>query len=103
MLSAEQRTKEFGIRKVLGATVVNIINLLSQDFLKLIVIAFCIAAPLAGYFMNVWLQGFAFRIPLSWWIFAVSGGVALMIAMITISVQAFQSAVTNPVKSLRSE
>jgi ABC-type antimicrobial peptide transport system permease subunit len=103
MLSAEQRTKEFGIRKVLGATVTNIINLLSQDFLKLIVIAFCIAAPLAGYFMNVWLQGFAFRIPLSWWIFAVSGGVALMIAMITISVQAVQSAVTNPVKSLRSE
>jgi putative ABC transport system permease protein len=103
MLSAEQRTKEFGIRKVLGATVTNIIHLLSQDFLKLIMVAFCIAAPLAGYFMNVWLQGFAFRIPLSWWIFAVSGGIALTIALITISVQAVQSAITNPVKSLRSE
>lgn len=103
MFAAEQRTKEFGIRKVLGATVSNIVSLLSQDFLKLVFIAFCIATPLAGYAMHQWLQGFAFKIELSWWIFALSGMVALLIALFTISVQAFQSAVNNPVNSLRSE
>lgn len=103
MFSAEQRTKEFGIRKVLGATVANIVSLLSQDFLKLVTISFCIAAPLAGYFMYQWLQGFAFKIELSWWIFALSGATALLVALLTIGVQAIQSAVANPVKSLRSE
>jgi putative ABC transport system permease protein len=103
MFSAEQRTKEFGIRKVLGASISNIARLLSQDFLTLILIAFCIAAPLAGYLMNQWLQGFAFKIDLSWWIFLVAGAIALFIAVATISIQAFQSGTTDPVKSLRSE
>ncbi|HEY9045304.1 MAG TPA: FtsX-like permease family protein, partial [Ohtaekwangia sp.] len=103
MFSAEQRTKEFGIRKVLGANVSNIVTLLSQDFLKLVLVSFCIAAPLAGYAMYKWLQSFAFRIDLSWWIFLAAGGVALLIALLTICVQAIQSAIANPVKSLRSE
>ena len=103
MFSAEQRNREFSIRKVLGATVSNIVALLSTDFLKLIGISFCIAAPLGGYLMYQWLQAFAFKIALSWWIFAAAGGVAVLIAMLTICAQAIQSAVTNPVKSLRSE
>jgi putative ABC transport system permease protein len=103
MFSAEQRTKEFGIRKVLGATVSNIVSLLSQDFVILVGISFCIAAPLAGYFMHEWLQTFAFKITLSWWIFAIAGASALFIALLTICVQAVRSAVANPVKSLRAE
>ncbi len=103
MFAAEQRTKEIGIRKVLGATVANIVNLLSKEFLSLVLFSFLLAAPLAGYFMYQWLQGFAYKIELSWWIFVMAGVAALLIALITISVQAFQSAVVNPVKSLRSE
>jgi putative ABC transport system permease protein len=103
MFSAEQRTKEIGIRKVLGATITNIIHLLSKDFLKLVIVAFLIAAPLAGYFMHQWLKGFAFQIALSWWIFVVAGGAALFIALLTICFQAIQSAVANPIDSLRSE
>jgi putative ABC transport system permease protein len=103
MFSAEQRTKEIGIRKVLGATVANILGLLSKDFLAIVAIAFIIAAPIAAYFMNQWLSGFAFRIELSWWIFGIAGGGALLIALLTISVQAIQSAVANPVKSLKAE
>ncbi|MGC3945033.1 MAG: permease prefix domain 2-containing transporter [Chryseolinea sp.] len=103
MFTAEQRTKEIGIRKVLGATIVSIVNLLSKDFVILVAIAFGIAAPVGGYFMNRWLQGFAYRIDLGWWIFAIAGITALSIALITISIQAIQSAVTSPVKSLRSE
>lgn len=103
MFAAEQRTKEFGIRKVLGATVTNIVSLLSKDFLKLVLVSFCIAAPIGGYCMYEWLQRFAFRIDLSWWIFAFAGGTALLIAFLTICAQAFQSAVANPVQSLRSE
>jgi putative ABC transport system permease protein len=103
MFAAEQRTKEIGIRKVLGATVTNIVNLLSKDFVVLVTISFIIAAPIAGYYMNQWLQGFAYKIELSWWIFATAGIVAMCIAIITISIQAIQSATVNPVKSLRSE
>ncbi|MBA4053511.1 MAG: hypothetical protein C0490_02250 [Marivirga sp.] len=103
MFSAGQRTKEFGIRKVLGATVVNIMGLLSEGFIKLIVISFCIAAPVAGYFMYQWLQAFAFKIELSWWIFVLAGAAALVITLLTICAQAIQSAVANPVKSLREE
>jgi putative ABC transport system permease protein len=103
MFTAEQRTKEIGIRKVLGATIVSIVNLLSKDFIVLVSISFVVAAPVAGYFMNQWLQGFAYRIDLSWWIFAIAGTSALLIALITISIQAIQSAVASPVKSLRSE
>jgi ABC-type antimicrobial peptide transport system permease subunit len=103
MFSAEQRTKEIGIRKVLGATVSNIVRLLSQDFLKLVLIAFCIAAPLAGYVMNQWLQNFAYKIELSLWVFIASGATTLLVAMITVSVQAIKSAVADPVHSLRNE
>ncbi len=103
MFTAEQRTREIGIRKVLGATVGNIVNLLSKEFAVLVVISFLIAAPVAGYFMNRWLQGFAYRIDLSWWIFATAGMMALALAWLVIATQAFQSAVVNPVKSLRSE
>jgi ABC-type antimicrobial peptide transport system permease subunit len=103
MFSAEQRTKEIGIRKVLGATLTNIVNLLSKDFLKLVIGAFVIAAPVAGFFMHQWLQGFAFKIELSWWIFALAGGTALLVAFLTVCVQGLQSAVANPVESLRSE
>jgi putative ABC transport system permease protein len=103
MFAAEQRTKEFGIRKVLGATITNIVNLLSKEFLALVLFSFVIAAPVAGYFMHQWLKGFAYKIELSWWIFAMAGASALLIALITISVQAFQSAVANPSKSLRLE
>ncbi|HLZ16277.1 MAG TPA: FtsX-like permease family protein, partial [Cyclobacteriaceae bacterium] len=103
MFAAEQRTKEIGIRKVLGATVTNIVNLLSKEFLTLVLVSFLIAAPIAGYLMNQWLQGFAYKIDLAWWIFAVAGTSALFIALLTISIQAFQAAVANPVKSLRSE
>ena len=103
MFSAEQRTKEIGIRKVLGATVSNIVRLLSQDFLKLVLLAFCIAAPLAGYVMNQWLQNFAYKIELSLWVFIASGATTLLVALITMSVQAIKSAVADPVHSLRSE
>ena len=103
MFSAEQRTKEIGIRKVLGATITNIVNLLSKDFLKLVVVAFVIAAPLSGFFMRRWLDEFAFKIELSWWIFVMAGGTALLIAFLTVCVQAIQSAIANPVESLRSE
>jgi putative ABC transport system permease protein len=103
IFSAEQRTKEIGIRKVLGATIPNIMTLLSRDFLALVFISFFIAAPIAGYFMYEWLQGFAFQIELSWWIFALAGAFALFIALATISVQTLQSAFSNPTKALRSE
>jgi putative ABC transport system permease protein len=101
--SSEQRTKEIGIRKVLGASVGQIISLLSKDFLRLVLIAFVIATPLAWYCMNKWLQDFAYRIEISWWIFALSGMLALSIALFTISFQAIKAALANPVKSLRTE
>lgn len=101
--STMQRTKEIGIRKVMGASVTRIVNLLSIDFLKLVLISFFVAAPVAWYFMHQWLQGFAYRTPIAWWIFAVAGIAALVIAIATISFQAIKAAVMNPVKSLRSE
>lgn len=103
MFAAEQRTKEFGIRKVLGATVTHIVALMSKDFLMLVGISFVVAAPVAGLLMMEWLSTFAFQIPLSWWIFAIAGGAALLIALLTISLQAMSSATANPVKSLRAE
>lgn len=101
--STMQRTKEIGIRKVMGASVTGIVNLLSIDFLKLVLISFFVAAPVAWYYMHQWLQGFAYRTPIVWWIFAVAGIAALVIAIATISFQAIKAAIMNPVKSLRSE
>lgn len=102
-LAAINRTKEIGIRKVLGASVSNIINLLSKDFLKLIIIALIIASPLAWYFMNKWLQDFAYRINVGWIVFVATGAIVMLIALLTITFQALKAASANPVKSLRTE
>jgi len=101
--SAEQKVKEIGIRKVLGASMQHIVSLLSVDFLKMVVIASILALPVAWWAMNKWLQDFAYRINLSWWIFAASAGIALLIALVTVSYQAIKAAIANPVTSLRSE
>lgn len=101
--SAEQRSKEIGIRKVLGSSVTGIVQLLSKDFLILVIISFVIATPIAWYGMSKWLQAFAYRIPLSWWMFALSGLLALLIALFTVSSQAIKAALMNPVKSLKAE
>ncbi|MGZ8537568.1 MAG: ABC transporter permease [Flavisolibacter sp.] len=101
--SAEQRTKEIGIRKVLGATVPNIIGLLSKDFLKLVAVAIILASPIAWYVMNKWLQDFVYRVDLGWWMFVISGLMAMIIAFLTIGVQAVRAANSNPVKNLRTE
>ena len=98
-----RRTKEIGIRKVLGASVLNITSLLSRDFLILVGIAIVIAIPFSWYFMHRWLQDFAYRIHLGWWIFVAAGLLALVIALITISIESIKAALANPVKSLRSE
>lgn len=103
MFTAEQRTKEMGIRKVLGASSGTLFNLLSKDFLILVLIAFVIAAPLSILATGSWLKNFAYRTPVSWWIFLVAGCLAIVIALLTVSVQAIKAAVANPVKSLRAE
>jgi len=101
--STLQRTREIGIRKVLGASVPGIVNLLSLDFLKLILISCGIAMPVGGYFMGRWLNDFAYRIDIQWWMFVLAGILAILVAVATISFQAIKAAVANPVKSLRSE
>ena len=101
--TAEQRTKEIGVRKVLGASVSSIVTLLSKDFLKLVLIAILIASPIAWYAMHRWLQSFAYKIDLTWWVFALAGVLAVGIALVTVSFQSVKAALTNPVKSLRSE
>jgi putative ABC transport system permease protein len=103
MFSAEQRIKEISMRKVLGASLSQIITLFSADFMKLIIVAFLIAGPVAWITMNSWLQDFAYKLPLSWWIFALAGMIAILIALCTISIQAIKAARTNPIVSLRSE
>ena len=98
-----QRTKEIGVRKVLGASIKSLLILLSKELLKWVIIANIIAWPVAYYFMNRWLQGFAYRINLTWWIFLLAGSIALLIAIATISFQAIKAATANPIESLRYE
>ncbi|MFD0765088.1 ABC transporter permease [Mucilaginibacter lutimaris] len=101
--TAEQRVKEIGIRKVLGASVVSIVNLLSTDLMKLVIIATLIACPIAWFAMDIWLQDFAYKINISWWVFILAGTGAAVVAFATVGTQAVKAALNNPVKSLRSE
>ncbi len=100
---AVQRIKEVGIRKVLGATASSIVYLFSKEFVLLITIAFAVATPIAWYFMHKWLENFAYRIELSWWLFLIGGIASIIIALISVSFQAIKAAIANPVKSLRTE
>jgi ABC-type antimicrobial peptide transport system permease subunit len=101
--TAERKTREIGIRKVLGATVQSVVSLLSRDFLKLVLLAIIISTPIAWYVMDKWLQDYAYRINIQWWMFVLAGSLALGIALITVSFQAVRAAIANPVKSLRTE
>jgi putative ABC transport system permease protein len=101
--TAQVKVKEIGIRKVLGASVTNITAMLSRDFLMLVLIAIVISSPIAWYAMNKWLMDYAYRAELHWWLIAVAGGAAVIVAFVTISFQAIKAALANPVKSLRSE
>jgi putative ABC transport system permease protein len=103
LFTTAQRTKEIGVRKVLGASVTNIVYLLSKDFVRLIIISFLVASPVAWMVMHNWLQGFAYRVSISWWIFPCAGLLAILIALGTVSFQTLKAAGMNPVKSLRSE
>lgn len=101
--SSEQRTKEIGIRKVLGASVSGVLVMLTRDFTKWVLISNFIAWPIAWYAMSKWLQGFAYRVEMSWWLFVLAGGLTMLIAFITVSWQAIRAATANPVESLRYE
>ncbi|GAB2842384.1 ABC transporter permease [Ferruginibacter profundus] len=101
--TAVKRTKEIGVRKVLGSSVQNIVVLLSKDLLKPVLLGTCMAIPVGYYFMNKWLEGFTYRIGIQWWMFAIAAMVAILIALFTVSFQAFKAALANPVKSLRTE
>jgi putative ABC transport system permease protein len=103
LFATAQRIKEIGIRKVLGASVSNIVMMLSKDFIKLVIIAFLIALPVASFVMNNWLQNFAYRININLWIFVAAGFLALFVAIATISFQTIKTAVANPAKILRTE
>jgi ABC-type antimicrobial peptide transport system permease subunit len=100
---AQNRIKEIGVRRVLGASVNNITTLLSMDFLKLVVIALVIASPAAWWAMNAWLKDFEYRVAIEWWVFAAAGILSVFIALLTVGYQAVKAALTNPVKNLRTE
>jgi len=101
--SAEQRTREIGIRKVMGASVNNIVFMLSRDILKLIIIAIIIAFPIAWWLMNKWLQGYAYRVDIAWWVFAGTAGLVLLMAWIIVGLKTIKAAIANPWESLRNE
>lgn len=101
--TAEIRTKEIGIRKVLGAEVSSIVALLSKDFIKLVLVAIVLATPVTWYAMNQWLEGFAYKATIGWWVYLSAGMLAVIVAMVTISSQAVRAALVDPVKSLKSE
>jgi ABC-type antimicrobial peptide transport system permease subunit len=101
--TAEQRTKEIGVRKVLGASISNLWALLSREFVMLVIISFLISTPTAWYFLNDWLKKYEYRTDIPWWIFAAAGGGALLVTLATVSYQAIRAALLDPVKSLRSE
>jgi putative ABC transport system permease protein len=101
--SSEKRVKEIGMRKILGATIPSLIALLSKDFIKLVLVACCIAFPIAWWGAGLWLEEYAYHIKVTWWVFALAGILATGIALLTISYQAIKTALANPVKSLRSE
>ena len=103
MFTAEQRTKEIGVRKVLGASTVSVFVLFSKDFLTLVLIAFVIASPVAWWSMQSWITNFAYHIQIGWWVFLIAGLMSVLIALVTISFQAFKVAMANPTKSLRTE
>lgn len=103
MFSAEQRIKEFGVRKVLGASVSNLVALFAKDFMQLVMIAFLIAVPLGWYAMNSWLGSFAYKVGLSWWIFALAAIISATLAFVVLSYEAVKTALANPVKSLKTE
>ena len=101
--AAEQRIREIGIRKVLGASVSGIVAMLSKDFIKLVLIASVLAIPVAWWLMNNWLSDFAYRTKIYWWVFVAAGALALLVALFTVGLKALKAAITNPVKSLRTE
>ena len=103
MYITNTRTKEIGVRKVLGASVTQLVTLLSKDFIALVLVAFLIALPVAWWAMNNWLQDFVYRTSLSWWVFAVTGAGMILIAMLILSIRTIKSAIENPVNSLRTE
>jgi len=103
MFTVESRTKEIGVRKVLGASVASIVGLLSKDFLKLVVLALCIAIPISAYFMNMWLADFPFRIDIEWWMIGIVAITSILIAIVTVSFQSIKGAISNPVESLKTE
>jgi len=103
IFTTNNRIKEIGVRKVLGASVVQIVSLISKDFMQLVLLAFVITVPLAWMALNNWLQDFAYRTSMSWWVFVISGGLMCVIALLVLSIHIIRAAKLNPVKSLRTE